>query len=105
MSKYSNIRTNGYASKKEAARANELRVMQHAGLVFNVREQVRYELIPKKMKSDGTWENAMFYVADFVYQDEHGNEIVEDCKGFKTDVYKIKRKLMLFRHGITIKET
>lgn len=105
MSKYGNIRTNGYASKKEAARANELYVMQHAGLVFNVREQVKYVLIPDNRKADGTLERGISYIADFVYQNEHGKEIVEDCKGFKTDVYKIKRKLMLHVHGIEIKET
>lgn len=43
------------------------------------------------------------YLADFVY--EKGSQtIVEDVKGMKTDVYKIKRKLMLYFHGIRIKE-
>lgn len=43
------------------------------------------------------------YLADFVY--EKGSQtIVEDVKGMKTDVYKIKRKLMLYFHGIQIKE-
>ena len=46
------------------------------------------------------------YVADFVYTDvETGETVVEDTKGFRTDVYKIKRKLMLKVHGIKIKET
>ncbi len=43
------------------------------------------------------------YLADFVY--EKGSQtIVEDVKGLRTDVYKIKRKLMLYFHGIQIKE-
>ena len=45
-------------------------------------------------------------MADFVYTDvETGETVVEDTKGFRTDVYKIKRKLMLKVHGIKIKET
>ena len=44
------------------------------------------------------------YIADFVYTDKDGNTIVEDAKGVRTPEYKIKRKLMLYRHGIKIKE-
>jgi hypothetical protein len=48
-------------------------------------------------------ERAVHYVADFVYKDNY-KEIVEDAKGFRTKDYIIKRKLMLFIHGIRIKE-
>lgn len=48
----------------------------------------------------------MSYVADFVYFDNVGkNEVVEDVKGFKTDEYKKKCRLMMVIHGIKIKET
>ena len=43
------------------------------------------------------------YIADFVYI-QNGNLVVEDTKGFRTEAYKIKRKLMLHVHGIRIKE-
>ena len=48
-------------------------------------------------------EKALKYIADFVY-DENGQQVVEDCKGFKTKEYLIKRKIMLYK-GIKIKET
>ena len=109
-SKYKNKPTNGYASIKESKRAFQLKLMQKAGQIRNLREQVSYLLIPKQ---EG--ERACSYVADFVYEEwgpefmhDVGNEwhlTVEDCKGVKTDVYRLKRKLMLFVHKIRIRET
>ena len=49
-------------------------------------------------------ERPVDYIADFVYRDKDGNEVVEDVKGVRTRVYVIKRKLMLWRHGIRIRE-
>ena len=50
-------------------------------------------------------ERAVSYIADFVYTDENGKTVVEDAKGFRTKDYIIKRKLLLYMHGIRIKET
>lgn len=95
----------GYASRKEYRRAMELQTMQRAGIISNLREQVRYELIPAQRDSYGkVIERPCAYIADFVYQDLNGNTVVEDTKGVRTEVYRIKRKLMLFRHGIIISE-
>lgn len=103
--KYHAKKRGGYASRKEYRRACELHIMQRAGLISDLREQVPYELIPAQRDADGKLlERACTYVADFVYTDEHGNTVVEDTKGVRTDVYRIKRKLMLFRHGIIINE-
>ncbi|EJW90746.1 protein containing DUF1064 [gut metagenome] len=103
--KYKALRSGGYASRKEHRRASALQMMQRAGLISSLREQVRYELIPVQRDKDGKIiEKACAYIADFVYYDEHGNLIVEDTKGVRTDVYKIKRKLMLQVHGIIIHE-
>lgn len=107
MSKYRNIKTmtdDGivHDSKKEAQRWTELSVMQRAGYIKDLQRQVKFELIPKQ---DG--ERACYYIADFVYKDSVlGRTIVEDVKSkaTKTDVYKIKRKLMLYRYGIKIQE-
>ena len=103
VSKFRNVKTDGYASKKEAARASQLRLMQEAGQIRNLREQLEYELIPRQ---EG--ERACFYRADFVY-DEFGadgwRQVVEDTKGMRTADYVIKRKLMLHVHGIRIRET
>ena len=76
-----------------------LRLLERAGAIKDLKRQVKFELIPKQ---EG--ERACYYIADFTYM-ENGELIVEDCKGFKTDVYKIKKKLMLMEHGIRIRET
>lgn len=104
-SKYHAEKSGGYDSRKEHRRANELKMMQRAGLISNLREQVKYELIPTQRDANGkVIEKVCCYIADFVYTDEHGNTVVEDTKGQLTEVYRIKRKLMLHVHGIRIVE-
>lgn len=89
-----------FDSKKEANRYYELLLMKRCGIIKDLQLQVPFELIPKQ---DG--ERACKYIADFVYYDcENYCQVVEDVKGIKTDVYKIKRKLMLQVYGIKIKE-
>lgn len=89
-----------FDSKKEFIRWCELRIMERAGKISELRRQVKFELIPKQ---DG--ERACDYIADFVYRDSDGKTVVEDCKGMRTDVYKIKRKLFQWRYDMKIKET
>lgn len=107
VNKYGNTPTNGHASKREAKRAAELRLLEKAGQIRDLREQVKFELIPKQ---DG--ERACTYAADFAYfepvSDKSGDywsPVYEDCKGFRTPVYRLKRKLMLHVHGIRVRET
>ena len=88
-----------FDSVKEYHRWGCLRLLERAGKIKDLKRQVKFELIPKQ---EG--ERACYYIADFTYM-ENGELIVEDCKGFKTDVYKIKKKLMLMEHGIRIRET
>ncbi|MDE6802177.1 MAG: DUF1064 domain-containing protein [Muribaculaceae bacterium] len=116
-SKYGAERTaDGHASRKEARRARQLKLWEKAGLLSELREQVRYELIPAQYGDCGTdlkgrpvrvcLERACSYVADFVYRDTAtGQIVVEDTKGVRTPEYVIKRKLMLYVHGIAIRET
>lgn len=104
--KYHARKVGGHHSKKEHCRSSELRLMQRAGLISELREQVRYELIPAQRDASGRIvERACDYVADFVYRDKDGRLVVEDTKGVRTKEYIIKRKLMLNVHGIRIKET
>ena len=106
--KYHAKKSGGYASRKEHRRACELRFMQQKGIISDLKEQVRFELIPSQRGEDGkVVERSCTYIADFVYKDANGNTIVEDVKSpaTKTPEYKIKRKLMLWVHGIRIKET
>jgi hypothetical protein len=88
-----------FDSVKEYHRWGCLRLLERAGKISDLKRQVSFELIPKQ---DG--ERACTYVADFTYY-ENGQYVVEDCKGFKTDVYRIKKKLMKWVHGISITET
>ena len=96
--KYRNIQTNGYASKAEAKRAVELKLLESAGQIQDLQEQVKFEIIPKQKG-----ERAAHYVADFVYT-RNGEQVVEDVKGVKTPAYVLKRKLMLLGWGISIME-
>ena len=103
MNKYKNIKTmtsDGilHDSIKEANRWCELNLLLKAKQISDLQRQVKFELIPKQ---DG--ERAVYYIADFVYT-ENGKKVVEDVKGVRTKEYKIKKKLMLYFHGIRIKE-
>ena len=100
------VTVNGIAfdSKKEAKRYQELVLLERAGRIQGLRRQVKYELIPSQRIDGKVAERAVHYVADFVYSFPDGSWVVEDTKGFKTKDYIIKRKLMLWVHGIRIKE-
>ena len=124
MSKYRNrkISRDGmtFDSAKEYRRFRELSLLETAGEIRDLRRQVRFELIPVQRIDGKLVERACCYVADFAYyavirgqeEDDAGNvynvetwePVVEDTKGFKTKDYIIKRKLMLWVHGIRIKE-
>ncbi|MCD8281688.1 MAG: DUF1064 domain-containing protein [Prevotella sp.] len=95
----------GYDSRREGRRGRTLELMERAGEIFDLRRQVRYELVPTLKDGDGRTVRGVSYIADFVYKDKDGNVIVEDVKGVKTPLYIVKRKLMLYRYGITIRET
>lgn len=110
VSKYHSQKTSGYDSKKEKHRADELRLLQRAGHISDLQEQVRFELIPSQYKivngKKKCIEQACFYIADFTYV-ENESFIVEDVKSPITranPVYIIKRKLMLQMHGVKIRE-
>lgn len=105
-SKYGAVKTNGYASKKEAKRAGELRLLEKARRIECLRFQVPYELIPSQRIDGKVVERACSYVADFVYivNAPERYQVVEDAKGFRTPDYIIKRKLMLHVHGIRVRE-
>lgn len=124
--KYKNLKVNlgniTFDSKKESRRWQELCLLQRAGQITDLQRQVKFVLIPtqyekfprystktgKRLK-DGirTLEQELSYVADFVYMQD-GKKIVEDVKGYKGgcayNLFVVKRKLMLERHGIRIKE-
>lgn len=87
-----------FASKREARRWGELKLLAASGRITKLRRQVPYEL---HVLGGAT---LCKYIADFVYSEE-GQEVVEDCKGFRTREYRLKKKWMRLEHGITIRET
>ncbi len=123
MNKYYNkktITTDGltHDSQKEAQRWCELLLLQRAGVITDLKRQVEFELIPNQYKSTERFsksgkrlndkvklvERKCTYIADFVYR-ENGNLVVEDVKSpiTQTKDFKIKKKLMLFIHGIEVR--
>ena len=109
--KFLNIKTEydgqKFDSRKEAERYFELRLMERAGAISDLRRQVSFELIPAQYVAGKFAERAVKYIADFVYVDAlTGKTVVEDVKSkaTKTPEYIIKRKLLLYRFGIQITE-
>lgn len=80
-------------SRKEAARCNELHLLQMAGEISGLRKQVKFTLLPARQYIDQPNERAVTYIADFVYN-ENGITVIEDTKGVKTKDYIIKRKML-----------
>lgn len=96
-----------FDSKKEMRRYKELKLLEKAGVICNLKRQVKYVLIPSQRIDGKVVERECSYKADFVYE-ENGQTVVEDVKGYRGgksyDVFVIKRKMMLLVHGIRIKE-
>ena len=117
-----------YDSRKEARRHARLLLEERAGKIRDLRRQVKFVLIPAQREPDtvgprggvrkGTLlERECAYIADFVYREKIAEGaalprndsggwrlVVEDTKGVRTKDYIIKRKLMLWVHGIRIEE-
>src|SRR3989304_5767939 len=98
MSKYRNVKTviDGikFDSKKEAARYQELKLLQKAGHISDLKLQQAYTIIVGDTK-------ICRYISDFTYTDLNSfKSVCEDCKGFRTQTYIIKRKLMKACFGI-----
>lgn len=94
-----------FDSKKEAYRWHELKLLERGKVIKDLKRQVKFELLPSQKYKGEPAELAVNYIADFVYTDIRSGEcVVEDTKGAKTKDYIIKRKMMLYFHGIRIKE-
>ena len=93
-----------FDSVKEYRRYCELRLLERAGEVAELRRQVKFELLPSQRVDGKVVERPVTYIADFIYTGKDGRQVVEDTKGVRTKEYIIKRKLMLYRYGIRIRE-
>ena len=92
-------------SKLEGKRYRELKLLERAGVIKDLQLQPAFELLPSFKKNGKTYQKIK-YIADFSYFDnELGKVIVEDTKGFKTEVYKLKKKLFEYIYkDLEIKE-
>lgn len=105
-----------FDSIKEYQRWCELKLLEKAGEITDLKRQVKFKLIPtirepvNEMGSQGVFkkgkviEREVSYVADFVYKNRLGFQVVEDVKGYRTEAYILKRKMMLWFHHIRIQE-
>lgn len=107
-----------FASKREANRYLELRLLERAKEISDLRLQVDFELIPNQYATEKRYgkngqplkdkqvllERKVVYRADFVYTDKDGKTVVEDTKGFRTTEYVLKRKMFLYKYGFPITE-
>ena len=108
MSKYHSRKTaldgRTFDSGAEASRYGQLLLMERTGLISGLAMQVPFEIIPADTGADGKKLRALRYVADFTYYDRKGKLHVEDVKGVRTAVYKLKKRLMWQVHRIAIEE-
>lgn len=105
--KFGNEKRDGFDSRKEARRYQELKLLERAGKITDLKCQVKFELIPAQYEDGKCVERAANYYADFVYT-EGRQLVVEDVKSEitrKQKDYILKRKLMLWVHHIRIRET
>jgi hypothetical protein len=92
-----------FDSQREAKRYQELRLLERAGKITNLKVHPEYQIFVKG-------DRVCKYVADFSYNicDRYlglpGSEVVEDVKGVRTEAYRLKKRLMKAAHGIEIVE-
>lgn len=109
--KYGAVRTEvdglKFHSKREAKRYQELRLLEKAGEVKELILQPRFPLLVPGRGNGGAYERVHLgdYVADFRYRlGPRGLLMIEDVKGFKTPLYKWKKRHVEAQYGITVTE-
>lgn len=108
VSKYRAVRTtvNGitFASKAEAKRYHELKILEAAGQIYQMELQPKF-VLADAVTINGRKRPPLRYMADFTYWTKSGHfQVVEDVKGMLTPVYKLKRHLMKSQLGLDIVE-
>ena len=86
-----------FHSRAEAARYQELRLLERAGEIADLILQPAYPLVVNGVRVGK-------YVGDFAYTERDGRRVLEDVKGVKTAVYQLKKRLMAALYGIVITE-
>ena len=109
-----------FASQREAARYSELRLLEKAGEIRGLLLQPRFELRAALTLADISRERdpvlVGYYVGDFAYEERAAprgaplalrrewRPVVEDAKGFRTPLYRWKKKHFEAQYGIQIRE-
>lgn len=87
-----------FPSIREGRRYQELRILEKAGEITDLKLQIKFPL----------WVNGDLvctYIADFIYKTKSGKDVTEDSKGVLTPVYRIKKNLMWAINRIQVRET
>src|SRR3990167_4438640 len=97
-----------FASKAEARRYGELKLLERAGKICDLALQPRFELCVSDPEGEeikiGTYVADFYYLTLDKFGDNFSIEVVEDVKGFRTDLYKWKKKHFETQYGIKITE-
>lgn len=93
-----------FDSKKESNYYLKLKMMNDLGLIKDLKLQEKFELQPKYKNAEGKNIRSINYIADFTYYDLDGKLHVIDTKGYRTEVYKLKKKLFEFKYNLIIEE-
>lgn len=111
MQKYRNRKTQieniVFDSQKEAHRYCELKLLEKKGEISQLQRQVSFELIPAEVGANKKKLRSIVYLADFVYLTKKNGMLqkhIEDVKGVKTAVYRLKKRLMWHLYRINIEE-
>lgn len=108
-SKYHNKKViyNGikFDSKKEMERYKNLKILERTNYICSLELQAKFLLQDGYTNAKGKKIRPIYYIADFFYFDYTDRRwVVEDVKGVRTEVYKLKKKLFEYKYNLTIDE-
>ena len=88
-----------FDSMKESKRYVQLKELEKSGKITDLQLQVKYILFDKSK-----YGRKLSYIADFVYLNDKNEEVIEDVKGFKTPVYRLKKRVFEEKYHKVINE-
>lgn len=86
-----------FDSKAEASRYQDLKLLERAGVITDLKLQPVFILQPAFTDAEKNRYQAIKYRADFQYT-EGEQVVIEEVKGFETEAWKLRKRLFLFRY-------